>query len=314
MILHFAALSLFLQADFIPNISKTLDFWPSQSPGIERLDPALMAPTAGAFASAENQSLRQAESISLGCRKEAGLFSVFNDVLALLKFYDLGYYQGIEVDFGERGIYYDPKIGPNWWNYYCEPICYGEKINIQSVIGDVPFSRHCEAEKHTTREEGYYLINKYIRWKPELQQKIDQLQDHLFQDRYIIGVHYRGTDKMEEARIVPYKKVLSKIIKHLKEKVPSHYKIFVATDEEPFLNYLKSYFGEKVCCTDAMRATTKIPIHLNNSDPYKCGEEAIIDAVLLSRTNFLIRTSSNLSFWSLFLNPNLPVVELNHRY
>ena len=50
----------------IPNVSQTLDFQPSQSPGVGRSElarisntsEALIAPTAGTFASAENQSLR----------------------------------------------------------------------------------------------------------------------------------------------------------------------------------------------------------------------------------------------------------------
>jgi hypothetical protein len=260
-------------------------------------------------------SLYASEFIILGCREQTGLFSAFNDVLALLKCYEKGYYQGIEVDFGTRGVYYDEKNGPNWWSYYCEPICIGEKNRTHTVIGDPPFSLPSQSEKHTTRQEAFELIQKYIHFKPALQQKIDTLTQQLFANDYVIGVHYRGTDKIQEAPLVPYKKVAIEIINHLRSQRITNCKIFVATDEIKFLNYMKSVFGNSVCYQIEAQRSYKTPLHLSlETDHVKCGEEAIIDAVLLSRTQFLIRTSSNLSLWSTFFNPHLEVVELNLRY
>ena len=43
-------------------------------------------------------------------------------------------------------------------------------------------------------------------------------------------------------------------------------------------------------------------------------ENALIDCILLSKTDLLIRTSSNFSLASTFFNPKLPVIELSKRH
>jgi hypothetical protein len=43
-------------------------------------------------------------------------------------------------------------------------------------------------------------------------------------------------------------------------------------------------------------------------------EKAVMDVVVLSKSNRLIRTSSSLSLWSSYLNPGLPVLLLNERF
>ena len=91
------------------------------------------------------------------------MFSVFNDVLAALKYYDAGKYRGLSVDFGLKGVYFDPDRGSNWWEYYCEPIELGSNGEGFEVFGDPPFARRREAEWHTTRLEAHTLIEKYHR-------------------------------------------------------------------------------------------------------------------------------------------------------
>lgn len=256
------------------------------------------------------------EFIIMQCREGAGMFSIFNDVLALIKYYDKGYYRGIEVDFDEQGIYYDRKYGKNWWSYYCEPICFGEKTYVREVVGDAPFTLPWETEKHTSREEAYTLIQKYIRLKPDIQKVISSFEKQNFKNYFVIAVHYRGTDKVTEAPFVPYEDVRDAILKVKKQYGKLNYKIFLATDEQPFLEYMISFFGDELCYqSDALRSKEGDPIHLSDKySPYKKGKSAITDCVLLSKGQFLIRTSSNLSLWSTFFNPFVPVLELNKRY
>ena len=49
-------------------------------------------------------------------------------------------------------------------------------------------------------------------------------------------------------------------------------------------------------------------------DNYIKGKEALINCLLLSRCNVLIRTASFLSAWSSFFNPKFPVIMLNTPY
>lgn len=255
--------------------------------------------------------------VILDCRENSGMFSIFHDVLALLKYYDKGQYSGIEVDFQDHGLFYSEEHGNNWWTYYCEPIVYGKKDpkNVVNKAGDPPFVRRYEVEAHTTRLEAYQLIDKYIKFKPHITNKIDAFVDENFSGYYVFGIHYRGTDKFKEAPRISYGELLEEISKDIEGHKDKKIKIFVATDEGEFIDYMKQIYGDKVCYYEgAARSADGTPIHYNeNNDPYFLGEEAIIDSLLLSKTDYLFRTSSNLSLWSTFFSPDIPVVEITRR-
>jgi hypothetical protein len=253
------------------------------------------------------------ELFTLRCR-DAGLFSMFNDVLAFVKSHEQGFFPSIEVDFDQYGHYYDPKYGRNWWTYYCYPICIGIKDK-DTKITEV-YVNAWETELHTTREEAFRLIKKYIHIKPHIKEKVNSFQKNYFGDHFVIGVHYRGTDKILEAPIVPYKLVYKEIKKILKKFKKSDFLLFVATDEQLFLDDITRRFPNRVCYNeDAIHSKNGRPVHLDGShNKYKVGEDAIIDSLLLSKCDILLRTSSNLSLWSTFFNPYISTIELNQRY
>ena len=76
------------------------------------------------------------------------------------------------------------------------------------------------------------------------------------------------------------------------------------------MNYV---FGDKVCFYSSQRSKDGKPVHYNSEDPYRVGEEALIDCLLLSRTNLLVRTSSNLSLCARYFNPSIPSIEVSVR-
>jgi len=255
------------------------------------------------------------ESLSLGSR-DAGMFSIFFDVLDLLKSYDKGRFHSIEVDFRNEGHYYDAKKGPDWWGYYFEPIKLGPEGRKQRIYGCTQYVNPYNIEYRTTRRKAYHLIDTYIQIKPDIQKDIDDYEAREFAEHFVIGLHYRGTDKRSEAPPVPYKKVVdvvyAEVLKHRNDNV----RIYVATDEQQFLNYMISQFGDLVCYyPDAIRSVSGKALHYDpKHSSYQVGREALIDCVLLSRTDTLIRTSSNLSLCSTFFNPDLQVKELSKRW
>lgn len=255
----------------------------------------------------------QKEFIIMGCREKAGMFSCFIEIIALMKCHEMGYYKGIEIDCKEKGVYYDRNYGNNWWNYYFAPVCYGKKENIRYIDADPPYALSCQTEKHTSREEGFALLQKYVHIKPHIQKKIDDFERDNLKNHFVISIHYRGTDKVTEAPFVAYERILHEVFLVMDQYGKKNYKIFIATDEYQFLNYMIDSFGDMICFyKDAIRSNDGLPIHLNpNFSPYKLGEDAVIDCVLLSKGNYLIRTSSNLSYISTFFNPNMPVKEMN---
>lgn len=244
-----------------------------------------------------------------------GLFSAFATVLGLLEHYDnrRGRYAGIRVNFAAQGLYYDPSAGNNWWEYYFEPIGQGEEQNSQMTIisTDEQFHFARRVERSMSRRRGFALIDRYIRPKPYIREKVEAHARANFDDAFMIGIHYRGTDKFEDAPRVPYERVLTAVLNAIKTAGPAPYKLFVATDEQAFLDYMLDLFPGKVDYLDMYRSVDGKPIDVMQGDNRKKGEDAVMDCLLLSRCHNLVRTASNLSLCSTLFNPDMPVVLLN---
>ena len=266
--------------------------------------------------------------LKMVCMK-TGMFWPFLSVIGALKMYKDDHYSGVEVDFGfdgDGGLYFDPTRGLNWWEYYFEPLNVGNRENKEVIVSFNGPPGHDFAmltEFHVPRMEAAELIKKHIRIKPHIQEKVQRFVDQNFTNSTIIGVHYRGTDKYVEAPRAKYESVvehiragilkLKKIKKNRKNKA-FNIKIFVATDEQAFLDYLHTIFPGKIIAYDAFRSSNNEPVHeMDLGNNYKKGEDAVMDCLLLSRCEVLLKTSSNLSLCSSYFNPDIPVVHITCR-
>jgi len=119
--------------------------------------------------------------------------------------------------------------------------------------------------------------------------------------------------KISEASYISINSTVQKIQQQLVyvEK-PENFKIFVATDNQAFLDCMKQTFGNRVCYLEMERSTDDQPIHTQRKlNGYVKGEEALLDCLILSKSAFLFRTASNLNNASLMFNPSLPSFPLN---
>lgn len=259
------------------------------------------------------------KSVILTDRPKAGMFSTFNDVLSALHCYENGCYTFLKVSFSKDGVYYDPKIGFNWWNYYAEPIRLGDvkKTKVKRFNGlGLPYAIPRKKIRNYPREKAHQLIQKYIHIKPHILEKVDKFTSIELDEAFVIGIHYRGTDKKTEARRVAYEEVLLSLENEIGKLRGTHFKIFVATDEAPFLEFMQSRYSN-ICFYDQVKRSydgSSIHLKKENESPYKSGEGAIIDCLLLSKANVLIRTASNLSLWSTYFNPSQRVINLSVPY
>lgn len=249
---------------------------------------------------------------------DGGLFFIMDHVVGNLRFYDpiAKKFTGIEVNFGERGLYYEEMRGPNFWNYYFEPIKIGKVGKKGTLIFDMltTNNRYAEFVDTVSRLEVFKIAEKYVHPLPEIQEAIDTFIENHFEGYYILGVHYRGTDKSTEAHPISHEEMLTLIEAHLASS-PPHSRLFIATDDGIFLKRAIELFGDRVLYQEgAERSFDNLPVHIGSKTPYTQGKEAIIDCFLLSKTNFLLRCCSNLSRWSCYLNPNLPNVQVNQPY
>lgn len=246
-----------------------------------------------------------------------GLFSVFNTVIGALNYYDQGMISGLRVDFGNQGWYFDVARGNNWWNYCFEPIILGdsndkESENLFPTYQKIAFAY--DAQFEMSRERAHELIQKYVRLRPHITEHIDSFWNQYCAGSFVIGVHYRGTDKLE-CDSVSY----DIVIKHIQAVIAAHaeecIKIFVATDDAHFATYIHEQFPQQLVMRHALRSDSLTGVHMRTDlDSYQKGEDVVIDCLLLSRCSVLIKMASNVSDCSLQFNPNIQVIRLNKSY
>ena len=244
----------------------------------------------------------------------SGLFSEFAAVLGMLAHYEKwnAIYAGVNVDFGTQGLYYDPSVGANWWQYYFEPIELGCSRNAR--IRMVSAEQHDELAlriDRMPRRLGAELIRRHVRVRARVTEKVDAYAREHFQGTHVIGIHYRGTDKNSDLPLVPYETVWAAVRAAIEAGNGRPYRIFVATDEQAFLNDMRRRVPAGLLYRESVRSTDGSPTHKKTGNNYAKGEDALVDCLLLARSDRLIRTASNLSLCAALFNPDLPQIVLS---
>jgi hypothetical protein len=254
------------------------------------------------------------EFLVLGCapgEDASGLFSELSAVLGGLAHYEAlpRIYAGLRVDFEDDGLYYDPAAGHNWWEYYFEPLCIGRPGGAAEwPVAAWQHDAFAEAVEHTmSRADAALLLARHVRVRAHLKEQVDRYWFDQVKDVHTIGIHYRGTDKVEEAPMVAYESVSEVVSQSLHSTGSIRSRIFVATDEQPFLDYMLERFAGQVLYRAMRRSVDGRPIHKRSRDGFQGGADAVVDCLLLSRCAELVRTDSNLGLFATFFNPALPV-------
>lgn len=253
---------------------------------------------------------------------DSGMFAIFQSIVGALNYYEEKKCAGLYVNL-TCGRYFDPEKGPNWWEYFFERIMIGkpEGANFHDLNSDETLSLATTGfpkDKFRVNE----LIKKYIHLKSDIKKELKEYTEAHFKGHYVIGVHHRGTDKATEWTIVPYEKTvgeIQKIINSLSKKDLKKYKIYVATDDQNFLDYIIKKYSSIVICSDFVRSTTATSLHGYEGHFYKGnyqkGKEALIDCLLLSKCSILIYPGTScLSIISTCFNPHMPTVNLLETY
>lgn len=256
---------------------------------------------------------------SPGYAEGAGFFHNFHIVIGLLDYIEKNPSNALKIDFQDQGLYYESSMGKNWWNYYFEPLFIFPKNNchikfIDKVLDDtskIYFGNNTLF--YFSREKAAHLIKKYIKIKQDIETEVADFRAQFFKDNYIIGVHYRATDKLFEAPKVDLEVVEQVIHQHIKNHLSKTVKIFLATDDREAKDFFVRRFKDKVIYCNTRYSSGLTGSHYLHRG-YLSGKEALIDCLLLSQCHLLIRTSSNLSAASAFFNPKIPVINLNTFY
>jgi len=166
------------------------------------------------------------------------------------------------------------------------------------------------------RERGRRVCDAYVRVKPHINEIVDQFVAANFGDGPVLGVHLRGSDKgtadgsVSLMRIVPPREYFPRVDAYLKSNAQA--RIFAASDQAQYIQALKSRYGERVISYDALRTYgMKNPFDKDDGEGYRKGEDVLVDCLLLSRCDHLLKCTSAVGEFAMYFNPQLTCEDLN---
>jgi len=153
------------------------------------------------------------------------------------------------------------------------------------------------------RSIGREFTSKYVRVRPHVLAKVENFSQRHFHGRWVIGVHIRGTD-FRYAFPTPPERYLDALDRILREDPAAI--VFLATDQRQYHEIFRERYGERMISSDCARSDDATAPHLApDAQPYQAGEEALVDCMLLSRTNHLLKCAAAGGEFALYFNPDL---------
>lgn len=218
---------------------------------------------------------------------------------------------GYECCYFDNDIYKEQGID-NVWDYYFEQPHTNNMPNKNEIISEVgllhdEFSEFrdifLDDKTYATRRSEYArIIENYVKLRSHVQEKIDFFYEDNFKNKKILGLHCRGTDH-------PDKKPMQLYVKEIEYHLKNYDAIFITSDEQSRVEYIKNIFNDKVIEYPTFRSIDESPLHYQNLysyNKYFIGEEVLIESYLLSKTDFLLCcTTSNVNYYVRCLNENL---------
>jgi hypothetical protein len=161
------------------------------------------------------------------------------------------------------------------------------------------------------------LFHKYLKIKESIIAEVDNFTKLNFEGHLVLGLHYRGTDKSNEAPQVSLSFVFETIQKILSSREVSYTRLFISSDEVGCIEYFKKNKLpiEIIWRNDIYRSNDSKQFHRNSANDISViNREALINCLLLAKCKFLIKSSSLLSDCCKIFNPELEMLILNKPY
>lgn len=194
----------------------------------------------------------------------------------------------------------------------CKKIKFSRVPNVSSVLEFSGYLKHVPLEINYS----HYLLNKYLEIKFDVQKELDDFTSLNFHGEDVLGIHYRGTDKFTEAPKLNYEVVCKNVLLYI-EKYPLTSKIFISSDEEAFINFMKNNKKIKLDILhrdDLFRSKNNDPVHFSKTNIYDINRDAIVNMLLLSKCTTIMKTASILSAVSKLFNPKVKVFLVNKQF
>lgn len=147
------------------------------------------------------------------------------------------------------------------------------------------------------------LARKYLRPRPDIVAEADRFAAAHFGNRPVLGVHVRGSDKVEE--VSELEGVLAAYFKLLEERLAGRHemRIFLLTDDTRVRAFYEQRYGARLLATTCTRSSSNVGVHyLKHPDRARIGVEVMVDTLLAARcTEFIGLGYSNVSLYASYL-------------
>ena len=243
-----------------------------------------------------------------------GLFSLVSGVICNL---DIADKRGSipVVDFENYKTVYNEAVPIhgtlNSWEYYFEPV---SSASISEVYGSGDYflsdNGYPEGYDYTiaTIPELFPVYERYIKIKPHVEEHVGSLMKN-FNDfnSGVLGVHFRGRE-MRTAAGHWYPPTLKQMIAAIDFMCQEDHftKIFVSSEDLSLIKSIERAFpGKDIFYNeDYFRAArgNAYKIHPRENHFYRLGLEVLTDMFALSRCSSLVSCSSNVPWFSRFIN------------
>ncbi len=235
--------------------------------------------------------------------------------------------------------FYDPEFGENVWDYYFEPVMGVRWDEVREALEDGRLSpsqlhhyeeseflswHHSDPDRLATfwatevpanpaawiaekRDLGREFVSRFVRVKAPILEKVEAFRrEHLSGDMNF-GVHIRGTDFAYAAPTRP-QRYIDEIRQIAAERGLDDYRVFVATDQEQYVESFREEFGDRVVTYDAVRSTGELPpFKMKEISPYRLGEDVLIDVLLLASCQHILKGAAAVGEYALWFNPEATV-------
>lgn len=204
-----------------------------------------------------------------------------------------------------------------WDRYFIQPQPDPSLLFRLELVGQ-PYDHSISIYQKTVQELKIYTdtIKKYLKVRPHILKKVENFVQQHFKGK-VAGIHIRGTDSFfDRGRPNLPISYFEKLIEH---KLTDYTKVFVATDNLFVTERLQDKFQEKIIFYSSTKLDIdyeKVALHetIFNEDNIDFGEQVLIESILLSKCDLLIRQQSNVSTYSILLNPDIMVHQFDLPY
>jgi len=258
----------------------------------------------------------QLKVLSCGC-------GLFGDIILSMNAIQFAERHGLSgsIHWDKRSLYFDPERGGNAHEYFFEESRFDFSnggARPAYTLSYFPPSDNFQAKAGTRpRNALNALLERYARPRREIMDEVDRFRREELSAPKVLGVHIRRTDAAKgfEGRKAQDVENFVEAAEGWLER-NSDGKIFLATDASDVADVFTHAFGEKVSFQNALRSDDGTSLHGHKDkgvagSPYRKGREALVDALILSKCDFLIRCFSFVTAYSLSVNPDLEFLDLD---